>query len=191
MRCWKKRAAILILVMAIMVLLITCVVLGSACGGEEGEQGTDEVAIQNIVNNGDGTFTVNLTNGEKYTTDNLTGPDGSDTDIGLSGLPFSVVVVNQDEGYAIPPSNASVSLSKAIISSLDSAIVEVERVNTEAEGVELVESGEAYGVIIFPKDFTYNVYRNMIDPFPALDTKIRVRLDNGNLCVAWAIKEEV
>jgi hypothetical protein len=134
-----------------------------------------------------GTYTVSL---------KVAGPGGSDTEtrtdlIEVFGLPFSVVVVNQDEGYAIPPSSTSVSISAAIIANLDSEILEVEMVSTEAEGVELVESGDAYGVIIFPKDFTYNVYQNMIDPSLALDTKIRVRLDKTNVCVACAIKEEV
>jgi hypothetical protein len=65
-----------------LVLLLAGGVLGTACTGATGEQGpegdpgTDGVGIENIVNNGDGTFTVNLSNGESYTTDNLTGPQG-------------------------------------------------------------------------------------------------------------------
>jgi hypothetical protein len=68
--------------MAITVLLLACVVLGSACAGAKGDTGpkgdtgADGVGVENIVNNGDGTFTVNLTNGESYITDNLTGPQG-------------------------------------------------------------------------------------------------------------------
>ena len=71
--------------MTITVLLLACMVLGSACAGARGQRGThgpkgdtgtDGVGVENIVNNGDGTFTVNLTSGESYTTDNLTGPQG-------------------------------------------------------------------------------------------------------------------
>jgi hypothetical protein len=81
--------------MAIVVLLLACVVLGSACAGAKGEtgaqgpkgdKGADGVGVQNIVNNGDGTFTVNLTNGESYTTDNLTGPRGEQGEQGSQGI---------------------------------------------------------------------------------------------------------
>jgi hypothetical protein len=77
---------------AVAVLLLACVVMGSACAGAKGEQGpkgdtgADGVGIENIVNNGDGTFTVNLTNGVKYTTDNLTGPQGVKGDTGTQGV---------------------------------------------------------------------------------------------------------
>jgi hypothetical protein len=72
--------------MAITGLLLACVVLGSACAGAKGEQGADGVGIQNIVNNGNGTFTVNLTNGTAHTTDNFTGPKGDKGDTGAQGV---------------------------------------------------------------------------------------------------------
>ena len=81
-----------------------------------------------------------------------------------------VAVVNQDEGYQIPPSRVRVSISGAILANLDSEVVEVDEVATEAEGVRLVESADAYGLIIFPKDFTYNVYQKSLDPSLSLDT---------------------
>jgi hypothetical protein len=80
--------------MAITVLLLACVVLGSACAGAKGEEGlqgpkgdtgTAGVGVQSIVNNGNGTFTVKLTNGTTYTTDNLTGPTGAKGDTGATG----------------------------------------------------------------------------------------------------------
>ena len=73
--------------MAITVLLVACVVLGSACTGADGEDGADGVGVENIVNNGNGTFTVNLTNGETYTTDNFTGPEGEQGTQGVKGDP--------------------------------------------------------------------------------------------------------
>jgi len=81
--------------MAITVLLLACVVLGSACAGAKGAEGpqgpkgntgADGVGVENVVNNGDGTFTVNLTNGESYTTDNLTGPRGEQGEQGTQGI---------------------------------------------------------------------------------------------------------
>ena len=80
---------------AITVLLLACVVLGTACAGAKGEQGIQGpkgetgaagVGVENIVNNGDGTFTVSLTNGTAYTTDNLTGPKGEQGEQGLQGV---------------------------------------------------------------------------------------------------------
>lgn len=40
------------------------------------QDGTDGVGIDNIVDNGDGTFTINLTNGETFTTPDFTGQPG-------------------------------------------------------------------------------------------------------------------
>jgi ABC-2 type transport system permease protein len=100
-----------------------------------------------------------------------------------------VAVVNQDAGYQIPPSRVRVSISGAILANLDSKVVEVDEVATEAEGVKLVESAKAYGVVIFPKDFTYNVYQKSLDPSLSLDTTIRVKLDKTNVNVAGVIKQ--
>jgi hypothetical protein len=69
--------------MAITVLLVACVVLGSACAGAKGENG---VGIESVVNNADGTITVDLTNGESYTSDDLTGPQGPQGVQGIQGL---------------------------------------------------------------------------------------------------------
>jgi ABC-2 type transport system permease protein len=102
-----------------------------------------------------------------------------------------VAVVNQDEGYQIPPSRVRVSISGAILANLDSKVVEVDEVATEAEGVKLVESAKAYGVVIFPKDFTYNVYQKSLDPSLSLDTTIRVKLDKTNVNVAGVIREAI
>jgi ABC-2 type transport system permease protein len=102
-----------------------------------------------------------------------------------------VAVVNQDAGYQIPPSRVRVSISGAILANLDSKVVEVDEVATEAEGVKLVESAKAYGVVIFPKDFTYNVYQKSLDPSLSLDTTIRVKLDKTNVNVAGVIREAI
>jgi hypothetical protein len=74
--------------MAIVVLLLACVVLGSACGGakgERGEKGEVGVGIREIVSNPNGTITFVLTNGESYTSDSLSGPQGEKGDIGPQG----------------------------------------------------------------------------------------------------------
>ena len=74
--------------MAITVLLLACVVLGSACGSAKGGQiegGEAGVGIQEIVNNPNGTITFILTNGVSYTSDDLTGPQGEKGDKGDTG----------------------------------------------------------------------------------------------------------
>ncbi len=70
-------------------LLLAGAILGTACAGAKGEQGpkgADGVGMKNIVNNGDGTFTVRLSNGMEYTTDDMTGPQGEKGDKGDTGL---------------------------------------------------------------------------------------------------------
>ena len=66
---------------AITVLLLACVVMGSACAGAKGADG---VGIEDVVFNADGTMTVNLTNGEEYTSANLTA--GAKGDTGAQGI---------------------------------------------------------------------------------------------------------
>jgi ABC-2 type transport system permease protein len=101
-----------------------------------------------------------------------------------------VAVVSHNEGYVIPPSKVRVSISSAIIANLDPEVVDVKEVATEAEGVRLVESGDAYAVIVFPKDFTYNVYQKGLDPEAnkSLDTEIRLKRDRTNVNVAAAVQ---
>jgi hypothetical protein len=72
----------------VLLLLLAGAILVTACAGSKGEQGpigTDGVGIQNVVNNGDGTMTISLTNGSAYTTDNLTGPRGAPGEKGEKG----------------------------------------------------------------------------------------------------------
>ena len=68
-----------------LVVILAGSVLGTACAGAKGEQGTAGVGIQSIVDNGNGTLTVKLTDGTTYTTDNLTGPRGPKGDTGATG----------------------------------------------------------------------------------------------------------
>lgn len=53
--------------------------------GPAGEKGTPGVGIERIENNSDGTFTLFLTDGSSFTTDDLTGPTGESGPIGQTG----------------------------------------------------------------------------------------------------------
>jgi ABC-2 type transport system permease protein len=95
-----------------------------------------------------------------------------------------VAVVNQDEGYQIPPSTVPVSIADAIIANLDTELFTVDEVATEEEAVNRVRSGEAYGVIIFPEGFTRDIYAKTMDPTLPIETTMRVELDKTNMNVA-------
>lgn len=102
-----------------------------------------------------------------------------------------VVVFNDDQGYQIPPSTVAVSLADAIVASLDTNVVIVNRVATEEEGVDRVRKGKAYGLIIFPAGFTENVYAKNMDPTLPIDATLRIELDKSNVTVANSITKAV
>jgi ABC-2 type transport system permease protein len=118
--------------------------------------------------------------------------------IAVFGVAFSgdvssvgLVVVNQDDGYQIPPSTVPVSIADAIVANFDTHLLKVRQVATEAEGVDIVQNGDAYGLIIFPEDFTSNVYSKQLDPSLSVDTAIRLDLDRSNVTVASSILKAV
>jgi hypothetical protein len=53
--------------------------------GATGPSGADGVGITSTVDNGDGTFTLNYSDGSSFTTSNLTGPSGSSGPQGVAG----------------------------------------------------------------------------------------------------------
>jgi hypothetical protein len=74
--------------MGVVLLVLAGSILGMACAGAQGEQGppgTDGVGVETIVSNGDGTYSVLLSDGREITTDNLTGPQGLQGEQGSKG----------------------------------------------------------------------------------------------------------
>jgi len=68
----------------------TLIGTGGAAGqngsnGQNGTNGTNGVGITSITNNGDGTFTIHLSDSTTYTTDNFTGPQGLQGIAGSAG----------------------------------------------------------------------------------------------------------
>jgi len=102
-----------------------------------------------------------------------------------------VVVVNQDEGYQPPGVPVKVSIADMIISNFDKDVLKVDYVDTKDEGVQRVEKGGAYGVIIFPQNFTRDIYSRIQNPSLSVSTTIEVRLDKSNVNVANAIAKAV
>ena len=74
-----------ILGVVVLVLMLAGLVLGTACAGAKGEEGPTGVGIESVVNNGDGTFTLEMTDGSSFTTPNQTGPQGAKGDKGDIG----------------------------------------------------------------------------------------------------------
>jgi hypothetical protein len=76
--------SIKVITVVALVLMVAGLVLGTGCG-TQGPQGPAGVGIESVVNNGDGTFTLLLTDGWSFTTDNLTGPKGDTGATGATG----------------------------------------------------------------------------------------------------------
>jgi len=76
----------------VVLLVLVSSVLGMACAGAQGEQGpkgdpgADGVGIETVVDNGDGTITIGLTDGSEYTTAMVTGPQGPQGEQGIQGI---------------------------------------------------------------------------------------------------------
>ena len=110
------------------------------------------------------------------------------------GLAFSgdvkdvhVVVVNHDEGFQAPGMPVKVSISEQIIANFDSEVLKVDYAASVEEGVQHVEKGGAYGVIVFPEHFTTDILSKAQNPSLPVSTTIDVRLDKSNVNVATAV----
>ena len=111
----------------------------------------------------------------------------------LFGLAFSgdvsdvhVIIVNHDKGYT-PPGGNFTSLSDKIISNLDQNTLDITYMDSEDLAVKQVEEGKAYGVIIFPSNFTENVYTKIKNPNSNLNTNINIRADESIINIKNAI----
>jgi hypothetical protein len=78
--------AIRVLAGTLIVVVLTGLALATGCGGTNSQAGPAGVGIESIVSNGNGTFTVKLTDGSSFTTDNFTGPQGPKGDQGVQGV---------------------------------------------------------------------------------------------------------
>jgi len=102
-----------------------------------------------------------------------------------------VVVVNQDAGFQPAGMPVPVSISKMIISNFDKNVLKVDYVDTVEEGVQRVEKGGAYGVIVFPQNFTSDIYNRIQNPSSTTSASIQVMLDKSNVNVATAVATAV
>jgi len=103
----------------------------------------------------------------------------------------SVVIVNNDQGTSVPPGDMPSKLSDKIISNLNTSVMKVEYANNVSQAVNMVENGKAYGVIIFPTNFTSNFYSKLQNHSNSDNTTVALRLDKSNSNVAEAISKTV
>lgn len=85
-------------------IIVILVGLGTACAGARGDEGPAGVGIESIVGNSNGTFTLKLTDGSEYTTDDLTGPSGQQ---GQAGVGIQGVVNNGNGTFTLNMTNGS------------------------------------------------------------------------------------
>ena len=118
------------------------------------------------------------------------------------GLAFSgevhnvnIIIVNDDAGFYNPLTNSTISFSKEIISNLDKEVLDVKYMSSEAEAVDAVKDGRAYGVLHFPMNFTQDVFRKIITTSIPVNVTgnntIQLMLDKSNINVASEIIKTV
>ena len=78
------------IVPTIIVVMLLGLLLWTSCSSEgtegaHGPQGEQGVGIESTIDNDNGTFTFNYTDGTSFTTSNLTGPQGDTGDTGATG----------------------------------------------------------------------------------------------------------
>lgn len=103
----------------------------------------------------------------------------------------SVVIVNNDQGVSVPPPDMPSKLSDNITSNLNTSVTPVKYANNVSQAVNMVENGKAYGVIIFPTNFTSDFYTRLQTHSNSDNTTVFLRLDKSNSNVAAAISKNV
>lgn len=114
------------------------------------------------------------------------------------GLAFSgevhdvkIIIVNHDEGFSYPNSSVTISISKEIIKNLDEEVLDIEYLDDENNAIKKVKSGEAYGVLIFPKNLSLDVIQKFNDNSFSSNSTIKLLLDKSNINVASEISKSV
>ncbi len=102
-----------------------------------------------------------------------------------------VVVVNLDKGLPFGNASNATKVSDAIISHIDNNKLEISSKPTVAEGEDAVRLGNAWGVIIFPENFTRDVLLKAQGGPNASNSTIIIRADNSNTNIANTIYKEV
>ncbi|AMK15315.1 ABC transporter permease [Methanobrevibacter olleyae] len=97
-----------------------------------------------------------------------------------------VIVVNHDEGFTVPGEGFK-SLSQDILSNIDDKTINIQYMDNENHALDKVEKGEAYAVIIFPSNFTKDVFLGVKNSNSSKFSDITVKADESIVNIKNAI----
>ena len=109
----------------------------------------------------------------------------------MTNKKIKIIIVNEDEGFLNPLDNITVSISEEVISNLDREVVELKYSDDLVDAKNMVEAGEAYGVLFFPKHFSRDVFQKIAFNSYSGNTTMKLLLDKSNINVASEITKTV
>lgn len=71
----------------------------------------------------------------------------------------NTIIVNHDNGFVLP-TGQNISISNDIISNLNTSVMNISYMTDDAAATQQVEDGKSYAVIIFPENFTQDIYKS-------------------------------
>ncbi len=114
------------------------------------------------------------------------------------GLAFSgevhdvkLIIVTEDEGYIYPGTNITISISKNIVSNLDTEVLDIKHMDDLNDAKSEVKDGKAYGVLYFPNNFSNDVLIKISNNSYSGNTTMNLFLDKSNINVASEVSKSV
>lgn len=102
-----------------------------------------------------------------------------------------VVVVNKDQGYLAPGSNVTNNISAKIIANMDTKTVKVKYTNDVSEAIDQVRHGDALAAVVFPQNFSKNIYASSANQSSSEGNTIQVMVDKSSFVVSDAVKNSI
>jgi ABC-2 type transport system permease protein len=103
----------------------------------------------------------------------------------------SVIVVNKDQGNLGPSSNATDYISQKIIANMETKTVKIKYADNVSEAIDRVKQGEAEAVVVFPPQFTKNIYASTTNQSSSEGNTIQVMVDKSSFVVSDAVKNSI
>jgi ABC-2 type transport system permease protein len=103
----------------------------------------------------------------------------------------SVIIVNKDEGYLNPSSNAVDNISAKIIANMDTKTVKVKYADDVSEAIDQAKHGEAVAVVVFPPHFSKNIHTFSTNESSSGGNAIKVMVDKSSFVVSDAVKNAI
>jgi ABC-2 type transport system permease protein len=103
----------------------------------------------------------------------------------------SVVIVNKDEGYLNPSSNAVDNVSAKIIANMDAKTVKLTYADDVSDAIDQVKHGEAVAVVVFPPHFSKNIHTFSANQSSSEGNAIKVMVDKSSFVVSDVVKNAI